>query len=165
MPAAPPGAVLTHAAGAARIEATLTGQKPLTKLNHIIHITSFDERVRVSFVQEEGEGGSLEIEGKVKALDDESLGRAVEEIMRRISEASALLDAALEMKVVREASPTEVPQEVVSGLIEELSEAGFSVFTDVLWSVAPTKGDVWLGVGEDEGLAWFLGSHPGWEVV
>ncbi|MGH3090228.1 MAG: hypothetical protein ACRDSJ_23340, partial [Rubrobacteraceae bacterium] len=90
-------------------------------------------------------------------------GRAVEGVMRRISEISVLIDAVLEMEARREFASRAARPAVVSSLLRDLAEAGFEAWTEELWTPAP-EGDVWIGDRGGE-LAEFLRDHPAWEVV
>ncbi|MGI8541041.1 MAG: hypothetical protein ACR2N0_14920 [Rubrobacteraceae bacterium] len=193
IPGVPAANILTHAAGKARITASLAGKEPLETRNHIIremgaaahprepnpgeekapaeksgdpsakpnHIiprTTLDllgGGARVHISQREGDAGNLIIEGEVMAFDRGCMGRAVEAVMRRVSEAAALSDAILEMKVERGAEPMVACEEAVRDLTRELSGAGFPVRAEVLWRPAP-GGDVWLGVGGGEDGEKFL---------
>lgn len=133
--------------------------------SRIIPQTLFGEAARASFSQREGEGGSLMVEGEVMAFDRGCMGRAVEAVMRRIAEAAALLDAALEMRAVRVSEPVAASEETVSSLGRDLAHAGFPARTGVLWSPSP-GGEVWLGVGEDaEDLKAFIEAHPAWRAL
>lgn len=180
IPDAPAGAVFTRAAGLAKVKATLQAKTPINIQKPIIRETTFAGESRAyfsRFSQKKGEEG-LVIEGEVTAFDEESLGRAVESVMRRICEAAAMLDAVLEMRVAREARPRVASEGAVCGLVRDLTDAGFPVFTEaaeVLRSSAPDS-DVWLGVGGAgenggsesdlaESLRAFLEAHPGWELV
>lgn len=169
IPGHPAGTILTRAAGTSRVEATLAGKEPLIIEDHIIQQVIFDDiggGARGSFSQREGEGGSLMVEGEIMALDRGCMGRAVEAVMRRVSEAAALLDAALEMRAVREAEPEAASEEMVYSLGRDLSEAGFPVYTGVLWSPSP-GGDVWLGEDGEyaEALRDFIEARPAWRAV
>ncbi len=129
----------------------------------------FDGGARANISQREGEAGELIVEGEVMALDRECMGSAVEAVMRRISEAAALLDAVLEIKVVRGADPKSADEEAVAEMHRELSEAGFPVRMDVLWR-PPSGGDVWVGCcGEDgeyaESFRNFIEARSAWRVV
>lgn len=170
VPNAPPGTILTHAAGLARIEASLAGKEPLPIKNHIIPTAifdGFDGNARGSFSQRKGEGGGIEVEGEVMALDAKYMGGAVEAVMRRMSEAAALFDAILETRVARRAEPRAASGEAVASLARDLSDAGLPVCMDILWSPSPGC-DVWLGVGEAgegaEALREFIGAHPAWRA-
>lgn len=162
------GGVSTEAISRKNTSATEGRTRPPLSNFRITPQTPFGEGVRASFSQREGEGGSLIVEVEVMALDLGCMGRAVEAVMRRISGASALLDAALEMRAVREAEPEAASEEAVSALSRDLSYAGFPVYTGVLWSPSP-GGEVWLGVGEgeeaSEALRAFVEAHPVWRVL
>lgn len=114
------------------------------------------------------EGGGLEIEVEVAALESGVMGRGMEEAARRIAAFAALSDAVLEMKVSRTREPREAPAEVVRELYAALSDAGFSVRTDVLWDVwgAEPEGEVWVGAGGDGGrLRGYVEGHPAWKAL
>lgn len=154
-------------------------EEPSIEKNHIILQTTLDllgGEARAHISQREGESGELMVEGEIVAFDLECMGRAMEAVMRRISEAAALSDAVLEMRVAREAEPKSAREADVRGLMRELSEAGFPVRADVLWTPAPWTpapwtpapgGDVWLGIGGDgaEALRAFVEESTVWRAL
>ncbi len=144
-------------------------EEPSIEKTHIIPRMTLDllgGGARAHISQREGEAGELMVEGEIMALDPESMGRACEAVMRRISEAAALSDAVLDMRVAREAEPMAACEGAVRDLIRELSGAGFPVRVDVLWTPAP-GGDVWLGVGgAGEGaLRAFIEQSAAWRAL
>lgn len=125
---------------------------------------ALDMGARVRSSRREGESGELVIEGEVMAFDRGRMGRAVEAVMRWMSEEAAILDAVLEMRALRVAEPKSADEEAVSKLRRELSGAGFPVCTDLLWQPSP-GGDVWLGADgkHADALRDFIEAHSEWE--
>ena len=107
-------------------------------------------------------GTQLEVRGGITALTERGLARAVERVMRGVSDAAAVSGAVLEMRVVRESAPRGFRPDLVQALAVNLWRAGFPVRLAPCWDAVGVEGLALGTGGGDEGLREFLRDHPVW---
>jgi hypothetical protein len=159
---APACTVATRVAGLADFRAVLEWDEPLSSPPSCLPTTdgSFRHELRET---PSPCGTRLEVRGAVRALTPDTLGAALERVMRLTADAAAVTGAVLEMRVLREERPKGSRPDVVEALAMDLWRAGFGVRFAPCWEPVGPDG-ISLGVwGEEDSLREFLSDHPAWK--
>ncbi len=105
------------------------------------------------------------VTGAVRALTPTDLGAGLEALLRALSAAAALTEAALELDAARTAEPWMPHPRSLERLAVDLWDAGFPVTFGPSWSPG-TADHVHVGIGDMEGrIREFLTEHPAWELA
>jgi hypothetical protein len=121
-------------------------------------------RISVAETQDPGSSGRR-IVGEIRALTQQELGSALDDVLRRVTTVAALTEAVLEVEAVRWATPKVASARALQALARDLWEAGFPVRFGPSWTPAPGA-DVCVGLGgASRDLGDFLLAHPSWRIA
>lgn len=125
-----------------------------------------EANVGCSLVEEsDEEAETVTIRGEIRAFSDVDVRQTVESVLREISAASALIEAILEMRVLRIAKPAVIHPDVLEMLAHDLRGGGFPIRFGRSWS---SVRDVTAAVGihgAERDLTAFFRGHHAWDIT
>lgn len=122
--------------------------------------------MRCTFVEEiDEEEKKVTISGEIRAFSDLDLRRSVESVLRDISAASASIEAVLQVRVLRTATPAVIHPGVLETLAYDLRSNGFSIRFGRSWSSARNVRAA-VGIrGAERDLTAFFREHHAWKFA